>query len=94
MHGMFATIRFRVFFSSCLLSRNVKVNVYKIIILSVVLHGCETCPVILMEEHKLRVFEHRVLKRIFRTKRDETMGEWRKLDSEELHNFELILKYH
>jgi hypothetical protein len=40
----------------------------------------------LREEHRLRVFEHRVLKRIFATKRDEVTGGWRKLHNEELHN--------
>jgi hypothetical protein len=39
-----------------------------------------------MEEHRLRVFENRLLRRIFVPKRDEVRGEWRKLHSEELHN--------
>jgi hypothetical protein len=51
--------------SSCLLSRNVKVKICKTIILSVVLYGCETWSVTLREEHRLRVFENRVLRRIF-----------------------------
>jgi hypothetical protein len=42
--------------------------------------------VTLREEHRLRAFENRVLRRIFGTKRDEVMEEWRKLHSEELHN--------
>jgi hypothetical protein len=54
--------------------------------LSVVLHGCETWSLILREEHRLRVFEYRVLRRIFRPKRDVVAGEWRKLHSGELHN--------
>jgi hypothetical protein len=54
-------------------------------ILPVVLYGCETWSLILKEEHGLRVFENRVLKRIFGTKRDEVTGEWRKLHSGELH---------
>jgi hypothetical protein len=53
--------------------------------LSFVLYGCETWSLILREEHRLRVFEKRVLRRIFGTKRDEVTGEWRKLHSEELH---------
>jgi hypothetical protein len=84
--GMLATIRFRVFLSSHVLSRNVKVKMYKIIILPVVLYGCETWSLMLREEHRLSVFENRVLRRIFGPKRDEVMGEWRKLYNEELHN--------
>jgi hypothetical protein len=72
--------------SSRLLSRNVKVKVYKTIILPVVLYGCETWSVTLREEHRLRVFENRVLSRIFGPKRDEVTGEWRKLHNEELYN--------
>jgi hypothetical protein len=49
------------------------------IILSVVLCGCETWSLTLREEHRLKVFENRVLRRIFDPKRDEVMGEWRKL---------------
>jgi hypothetical protein len=56
------------------------------LILPVVLYGCETWSLTLREEHRLRVFENRVLRRIFGPKRDEVMGEWRKLHSEELHN--------
>jgi hypothetical protein len=52
----------------------------------VVLYGCETWFLILREEHKLRVFENRVLRRIFGPKRDEVTGGWRKLHNEELHN--------
>jgi hypothetical protein len=51
--------------SSRLLSKNVKVRVYKTIILPVVLYGCETWSLAVREEHKLRVFENRVLRRIF-----------------------------
>jgi hypothetical protein len=57
--------------SSRLLSRNVKVNVYKTIILPVVLYGCETWSLTLREGHRLRVFENRVLRRIFGPERDE-----------------------
>jgi hypothetical protein len=71
--------------SSCLLSRNVKVRIYKTIILPVVLYGCETWSLTLREEHRLRVFENRVLRRIFGPKRDEVTGEWTKLHNEELH---------
>jgi hypothetical protein len=72
--------------SSRLLSRNVKVKIYKTIILPVVLYGCETWSLTLREEHRLRVFENRVLRRIFGPKRDEVTEEWRKLHNEELHN--------
>jgi hypothetical protein len=52
----------------------------------VVLYGCETWSLTLREEHRLRVFENRVLRRIFGSKRDEVTGGWRKLHDEELHN--------
>jgi hypothetical protein len=71
--------------SSHLLSRSVKIRIYKTIILPVVLYGCETLSLTLREEHRLRVFENRVLKRIFGPKRDEVTGGWRKLLNEELH---------
>jgi hypothetical protein len=67
-----------------LLSRNVKGKICETIILPVVLHGCETWSLTLREEHRLRVFENRVLRRI--TKRDEVTGEWSKLHNKELHN--------
>jgi hypothetical protein len=63
----------------------VKVRIYKAIILPVVLYGCETWSLTVREEHKLRVFEERVL-RIFGPKRDGVTGGWRKLHTEELHN--------
>jgi hypothetical protein len=72
--------------SSRLLSRNVKVKIHKTIILSAVLYGCETWSLTLREEGRLRVFENRVLKRIFGPKRNEVTGEWRKLHSGDLHN--------
>jgi hypothetical protein len=53
----------------------------------VVLYGCETWSLTLREEHRLRVFENRVLRRIFGPKRGEVIGGWRKLPKEELHNF-------
>jgi hypothetical protein len=56
------------------------------IILPLVLYGCETWSLTLREEHRLRVFENRVLTRIFEPKRDEVMGEWRKLYNKELHD--------
>jgi hypothetical protein len=61
--------------SHSLLSRNVKVKIYKTIILPVVLYGCETWSPTLREENRLRVFENRVRRRIFGPKRDEVTGE-------------------
>jgi hypothetical protein len=72
--------------SSCLLSRNLKVTIYNTIILPVVLYSCETWPLTLREEHRLRVFENRVLRRTFGPNRDEVMGEWKKLHSGDFHN--------
>jgi hypothetical protein len=56
------------------------------IILPVVLYGCGTCSPTLREEHKLRVFENRVLRRILEPKREEVRWEWRKLHKEELND--------
>ena len=72
-----------VLFSSLLLSKNLKIKIYRTIILPVDLYGCETWSLTLREEPRLRVFENRVLRRIFGTKRDEVIGEWRKLRNEE-----------
>jgi hypothetical protein len=71
--------------SSHLLSRNVKIKIYKTIILPVVLYGCAALSLMLREEHRLRVFENRVLRRMFGLKRDEVTGVWRKLHNEELN---------
>jgi hypothetical protein len=60
--------------SSHLLSKNIKIRLYKTIILPVVVYECETLSLMLRVEHRLRVFENRVLKRIFGPKRDEVMG--------------------
>jgi len=64
---------------SSLLSKNIKIKIYGIIIMPFVLYGCETWLFTLREERRLRVFENRVLRRIFGPKRDEVTGEWRKL---------------
>jgi hypothetical protein len=71
--------------SSRLVSKNLKIKIYKTVILPVVLYGCETWSVTLGEEHTLRVFENRVLRKIFGPKREED-GSWRKLHSDELHS--------
>jgi hypothetical protein len=60
--------------SSRLLSKILKIKIYRTIILPVVLYGCETLSLTLTEEHRLRVCENRVLRGIFGTKRDEVMG--------------------
>jgi hypothetical protein len=61
--------------SSRLISKNLKIKIYKIVILPVVLYGCETWSLTLGEEHRLRVFENRVLRKIFGPKREED-GSW------------------
>jgi hypothetical protein len=61
---------------SCgLLSKNIKIKIYRTLILPVVLHGCETWSVILREQHRLAAFEDRVLRKIFWPKMDEATGE-------------------
>ena len=71
--------------SSSLLSKKLKIKIYRTIILPVVLYGCETWSLIMREEHRLRGFENRML-RIFGTKRDEVTSKWRKLHNEELND--------
>jgi len=72
--------------SSTLLSKNLKIRIYRTIILPVVLYGCEAWSLTLREERKLRVFEHMVLRRIFGPRREEVRGEWRRLHNEELND--------
>ena len=72
--------------SSRLLSKNLKIKRYRTIILPVVLYECETWSLTLREERRLRVFENRVLRSVFVSKRDEVTGEWRKLRNEELRD--------
>ena len=69
--------------ASCLLSKNIKIKIYRAVILHVVLHWCETLSLTLREERRLRVFENRVLRGIFGPRRDEITGKWRKLHKEE-----------
>ncbi|KAJ4450411.1 hypothetical protein ANN_01835 [Periplaneta americana] len=71
--------------SSSLLSKKLKVRIYKTVILPVVLYGCQTWTLTLREKQRLRVFENKVLRKIFGAKRDEVTGEWRKLHNAELH---------
>ena len=67
-----------------LLSKKLKIKIYRTIILPVVLYGCEAWSLTLREKRRLRVFENRVLRRVFGSKREEVTGEWRKLHNEEL----------
>jgi len=72
--------------STSLLSKTLKIKIYRTIILPVVLYGCETWSLTLREERRLRVFENRVSRRIFGPKRDEVTRGWRKLHNEELND--------
>ena len=72
--------------SSTSLSKHIKINIYRTIILPVVLYGYEAWSLTLREERRLRVFENRVLRRIFGSKRDEVIGEWGTLHNEELND--------
>jgi hypothetical protein len=71
--------------SSYLISRTLKIKIYKTVILPVVLFGCETWSLSLGEEQRLSVFENSVLRTIFGPKRERD-GSWRKLHNDELHN--------
>ena len=69
-----------------MLSKNIKIKTYRTIILPFVLYGCETWSLILREERRLRVYENRVLRKIFGPKRDEVTRDRRKLHNEELND--------
>ena len=71
---------------SGVLYKNIKIKIYRTVILLVVLYGCETWSLTLREERRLRMFEIRVLRVLFGPKRDEVTGEWRKLHNEELND--------
>ena len=77
--------------SSSSLSRNLKIKIYRTLILPVELYGCETWSLTLREERRLRMLENRVLRRIFGCRRDEVTGEWSKLHNEELNNNNIYL---
>jgi hypothetical protein len=77
---------FQSLLSSHLLSKNLKARIYKTIILPVVLYGCETWSLTLREEHRLKVFANRLLRRIFGPKKDEVKEECWKLHNEELRD--------
>jgi hypothetical protein len=77
---------FQSFLSSRLLSKNIKIRMYKTIILPLVIYGCKTSSLTLREEHGLKVFENRMMKEIFGPRRDEVTGGCRKLHNEMLHD--------
>jgi hypothetical protein len=84
VHSVFLTLP--TGFASLSVKHLQQINSPAVVILPVVLYGCETWSVILREEHKLRVIENRVLRRLFGMKRDEVTGEWRELHNEELRD--------
>jgi len=69
-----------------LLTKNLKIKIYRTVTLPVVIYVCETWSLTFWEKLRLKVFKNRVLRRIFGPKRDEVTGEWRKLRNEELNN--------
>jgi hypothetical protein len=81
---MLAAVESKSLLSSHLISRKLKIKIYKTVILPDVLYGCEIWSLTLREEHRLRVFENSVLTRIFGPKREEDRS-WRKLHSGECH---------
>jgi len=79
--------------SSKLLAKNLKIKIYRTVILPVVLYGCETWSLTLLEGRKLRVFDNMVLRRIFGRRRDEVTEEWRRLHNGELNDLYSSPKY-
>jgi len=67
-------------------SKNIKIQIYRPIILPVVLYGCGTWSLTVREEHRLRVFKNRVLRRIFGSKREQVTGECRRMHNEGIHD--------
>jgi hypothetical protein len=82
---MLAIILSKIFCIPVSYNKKLKIKIYRTVTLPVVLYGCETWALNLREEHRLRVFENRVLRRIFGPKR-EVDESWRKLHNDELHN--------
>ena len=72
--------------SSSLPSKNKKIKIHISVILSVVFYGCETWPFILREERKLKVFEKRMLRKMFGYERERVTGEWKKLHKKKLYD--------
>jgi hypothetical protein len=69
-----------------LLSKHARITIYRAIIFPVVLYGCETWSLTLRGEHRLRVFDNGVLRKIFGPKRENLTGEWRRSHSEEIND--------
>jgi hypothetical protein len=84
-HKGLAIIQSKIFLSSHLISKNLKIKIYKTVIFPLVLYACKTWSLMLRVEHRLGVFENRVLRRIFGPKREED-GLWRKLHYDEFHS--------
>ena len=80
-------IHLRKFYRPAYFRKKLKINTYKIVILPIVLYGCESWSLILREEQRLRMFEKKVLRKIFGEKRDEITGEWTKFHNAERHAF-------
>jgi len=83
-NACYLSVRNVLYFS--LVSKNLKIKIYRTIILTAVLYGSETWSLTLREDRRLRVFENRMLWRLFGPKCDEVTGEWRKLHNEELND--------
>jgi hypothetical protein len=82
---MLVTVQYRILLSSHLLSKNVKIEIYKTTILQATSYGSGIWSLTLREEYRFRSFENRVL-RIFRSKKDEVTGGWRKVHNEKVHS--------
>jgi hypothetical protein len=72
--------------SSDLLPKNLSIKIYRTIVLPIVLYGCETWSLTLREEHRLRIFQNRILRKMFELKRNEITRDWRELHNEDLHS--------
>jgi hypothetical protein len=86
LKGAYIILYYIIYYVFPSVVKNLKMRIYKTIILPVIFYGCETWSLTLREEHRLRVFENKVLRRVFGPKRDEVSGGWRKLHNEELHD--------
>ena len=82
--GMLAVIRCRIVMSFSLLFKNVKIKIHRTITLPFILYGFETLSLTSREEHRLKVFEDKVLRKIFRPRRNEVTGKWTRLSNEEV----------
>jgi hypothetical protein len=85
-------ITFVYFLSASLFSKNLKIKIYRVVILPVVLYGCKFWSLTLRDECRLRTFKNRVVGRIFGHKMDEVTGEWRRLHNKELMSSPNIIR--